>query len=62
MPKIAEREEGGFSFHGWLEEKFDNGSSGQSQWPALTKKLEELRTVKPGVTGETARLGAAAAL
>lgn len=46
MPKIAEREEGGFSFCGWLEEKFDNGSSGQSQWPGLTKKLEELRTVK----------------
>lgn len=33
-----------------------------NQSPALTKKLEELRKVKPGVSGETARLAAATAL
>lgn len=49
-------------FGGWLEETFDNGNSGQSESPALTKKLEELKTVKPRDPGETARLGAAAAL
>lgn len=63
MPKIADREEGGFALScGWLEEKFDNGNSDQSESPALRKMLEELRTVKPGVAGETARLGAVAAL
>lgn len=46
-------------FCGWLEEKF---GSDQSESLALRKKLEELRTVKPGVAGETARQGAVAAL
>lgn len=61
MPKAAERKESGFAlFCVWLEEKLDNSNSGQSELPALRKKHEELRTVKPGVAGETARLGAAA--
>jgi len=60
MPKIADRGKGGFAlFCGWLEEKF---GSDQSESLALRKKLEELRTVKPGVAGETARQGAVAAL
>ena len=49
-------------FCGWLEEKFGKDNSDQSESPALRKKLEELKTVKPGVAGETARLGAVAAL
>lgn len=62
MPKAPEPEEGGFAvFSGWLEEKFDNGNSGQSESLALTKPLEQL-TVKPRLTGETARLGSVSAL
>lgn len=63
MPKIADRGKGGFAlFCGWLEEKFGKDNSDQSESLALRKKLEELRTVKPGVAGETARRGAVAAL
>ncbi|CAK7310390.1 hypothetical protein VULLAG_LOCUS15360 [Vulpes lagopus] len=61
VPKAAEREEGRGSSRGWPAGESDNGSGGQSQPPALTERLEELRTAKPGVTGEAARLGAPAA-
>lgn len=43
MPKVAEREGWFALFCGWVEEKFDDGNSGQSESPALRKKLEELK-------------------
>lgn len=62
MPRTPESKEGGFAvFFGWLEEKFDNGNSGQSESPALMKTLEQL-TAKPRLAGETARLGSVSAL
>lgn len=61
MPKVAEPKKSGFSFFcGWLA-KFDCSNYGQSELSTLWKKLE-LGTAKPRVAGETARLGAVAAL
>jgi hypothetical protein len=42
MPKVAEGKEGGFAlFCGWLEDKSDNGNSGQSKLPALRGKKKK---------------------
>lgn len=47
MPKAAEAKEGGIaSVRGWLEKRFDNSNSGQSERPARREKPEELRTAK----------------
>lgn len=58
MPKVAEPKERGFAlFCGWLERRFDNSDSGQSELLALREKPEELRTAKLPTCGRNCTAG-----